>query len=94
MEHWLPLFYEQLDTLFDYLPRALVLLGHQAEEAQDGAAGTDRATITRPASSSGTQKDDKHAIKAPPYKPLKPETLYLTDADWKAALAQATLCAT
>ena len=34
MEHWLPLFYDQLDTLFDYLPRALVLLGHQAEEAK------------------------------------------------------------
>ena len=34
MEHWLPLFYERLDTLFDYLPRALVLLGHQAEEAK------------------------------------------------------------
>ncbi len=35
MEHWLPLFYERLDTLFDYLPRALVLLGHQAEEAKN-----------------------------------------------------------
>ena len=34
MEHWLPLFYERLDTLFDYLPRGLVLLGHQAEEAK------------------------------------------------------------
>ncbi len=34
MEHWLPLFYEHLDTLFDYLPRCLVLLGHQAEEAK------------------------------------------------------------
>ncbi len=34
MEHWLPLFYERLDTLFDYLPRCLVMLGHQAEEAK------------------------------------------------------------
>ena len=34
MEHWLPLFYDHLDTLFDYLPRCLVMLGHQAEEAK------------------------------------------------------------
>src|SRR6185312_16892487 len=34
MEHWLPLFHEKLETLFDYLPRALVLLAHQAEEAR------------------------------------------------------------
>ena len=34
MEHWLPLFYDRLDTLFDYLPRCLVLLGHQVEEAK------------------------------------------------------------
>ena len=34
MEHWLPLFYDGLDTLFDYLPRSLVMLGHQVEEAK------------------------------------------------------------
>ena len=35
MEHWLPLFYPQLDTLFDYLAARLVLLGHHAEEAKN-----------------------------------------------------------
>ena len=34
LEHWLPLFHDGLDTLFDYLPRALILLGHQVEEAK------------------------------------------------------------
>ena len=34
MEHWLPLFYDGLDSLFDYLPRSLVMLGHQVEEAK------------------------------------------------------------
>ena len=34
MEHWLPLFYGRLDTLFDYLPRTLVMLGHQIAEAK------------------------------------------------------------
>ncbi|HEY2010148.1 MAG TPA: transcription-repair coupling factor [Rhizomicrobium sp.] len=87
MEHWLPLFYERLDTLFDYLPRALVLLGHQAEEAK-----TARLELIADYYDTREQfrhaKDDKHAIKGPPYKPLKPDALYLSDADWKAALAR------
>src|SRR3954468_9334942 len=87
MEHWLPLFYEQLDTLFDYLPRTLVLLGHQAEEAK--AARLELiADYYQTREQFRHQKDDKNAIKGPPYKPLKPATLYLTDADWKAALAK------
>jgi len=87
MEHWLPLFYDHLDTLFDYLPRCLVLLGHQAEESKAA-----RLELVRDYYETREQfrhaKDDKHAIKGPPYKPLKPESLYLTDADWKAALAK------
>src|SRR6185503_16887600 len=87
MEHWLPLFYERLDTLFDYLPRGLVLLGHQAEEAK-----TARLELVQDYYETREQfrhvKDDKAAIKAQPYKPLKPETLYLSDSDWKSALAR------
>src|SRR5712675_872694 len=33
MEHWLPLYYETLETLFDYLPKAPISLDYQAEEA-------------------------------------------------------------
>jgi transcription-repair coupling factor (superfamily II helicase) len=87
MEHWLPLFYSRLDTLFDYLPRCLVMLGHQTEEAKAA-----RLELVQDYYETREQfrhaKDDKNAIKGPPYKPLKPETLYLTDADWKAALAK------
>ena len=36
MEHWLPLFYPRLETVFDYAgPDALVLLDHLAAEARD-----------------------------------------------------------
>jgi transcription-repair coupling factor (superfamily II helicase) len=35
MEHWLPLFHDGLDTLFAYLPDAIVTLDHQAEEAKE-----------------------------------------------------------
>jgi len=87
MEHWLPLFYERLDTLFDYLPRCLVLLSHQAEEAK--AARLELVQdYYETREQFRHQKDDKNAIKGPPYKPLKPGALYLSDADWKAALAK------
>ena len=35
MEHWLPFYYERLDTLFDYLPGAPVVFDHLAHEATD-----------------------------------------------------------
>ncbi len=35
MEHWLPFYYERLDTLFDYLPGAPVVFDHLAHEAID-----------------------------------------------------------
>jgi transcription-repair coupling factor (superfamily II helicase) len=34
MEHWLPLYYERLETLFDYLPEAAVSFDWQSEEAR------------------------------------------------------------
>ena len=39
MEHWLPLFYPRLETLFDYLPdEALIAFDHQAIEAREERA--------------------------------------------------------
>ena len=87
MEHWLPLFYSQLDTLFDYLPRCLVMLGHQVDEAKAarleviGDCYDTRQQFRH-------QEPDKKAIKAAPYKPLKPAALYLTEAEWKACLGK------
>jgi transcription-repair coupling factor (superfamily II helicase) len=87
MEHWLPLFYDHLDTIFDYLPRSLVMLAHQVEEAR-------AARLEVIADCFETREQFRHqdpntkTIKATPYKPLKPDTLYLTEAEWKAALAK------
>ena len=33
MEHWLPLFHAPLETLFDYLPEAVVTLSHMVHES-------------------------------------------------------------
>jgi transcription-repair coupling factor (superfamily II helicase) len=88
MEHWLPLFHDHLDTLFDYLPRALVLLAHQSEEARAARLELVRDYFQTREDFRHAAPDDKSRIKAPPYKPLKPQTLYLTDADWKAQLSR------
>jgi len=87
MEHWLPLFHDHLDTLFAFVPDALVFLAHQSEESKTARLEliadyyAARKDMLHP-------KDDdaKHAIKAPPYKPLPPDALYLTDDEWKNAL--------
>lgn len=39
MEHWLPLFYERLDPLFDVLADAVVVLDHQVEVRAAGTPG-------------------------------------------------------
>ncbi len=87
MEHWLPLFHEHLETLFDYAPDALVFLSHQAEEAKTARLEliadyyeTRRQFLTG-------KHDAKENAGAAPYKPLKPATLYLDDGEWKAALS-------
>ena len=84
MEHWLPLFHTHLDTLFDYAPRALIFLAHQVEEAKDARL----ALITDYYDTRKTMmKSGEDGIKAPPYKPLKPETLYLDAKEWAALLS-------
>ena len=75
MEHWLPLFHDQLDTLFDYLPRRLVLLGHQTEEARDARLELIARLLRDPRRSCRQARQAGH--RAPPYKPLKPDALYL-----------------
>jgi transcription-repair coupling factor (superfamily II helicase) len=87
MEHWLPLFHDHLDTVFDYAPDALVFLAHQSEEAKTARLEliadyyeTRRQFLTG-------KHDAKENAGAAPYKPLKPETLYLSDGEWKAALS-------
>jgi transcription-repair coupling factor (superfamily II helicase) len=78
MEHWLPLFYESLASLFDYLPKdALIGIDHLAREARE-----ERLAMIADAYDSRTQADRKTH-----YHPLPPERLYLSKAEWDAALS-------
>ncbi|MDB5410157.1 MAG: transcription-repair coupling factor [Rhodospirillales bacterium] len=82
MEHWLPLYYQSLETVFDYLPGAAVTLDYQAEDVRD----TRLATI---ADFYAARKNMPLAARgiAPVYRPVRPKQLYLDDKEWDAALA-------
>jgi transcription-repair coupling factor (superfamily II helicase) len=81
MEHWLPFFHERLETLFDYLPGASVVLDDQVTAARlsrwEGIADS---------------YDSRHEAMGAKgridtvYKPVPAEDLYLDDAGWEAAV--------
>ncbi|MGA2126261.1 MAG: transcription-repair coupling factor [Xanthobacteraceae bacterium] len=80
MEHWLPLFHDRLDTLFDYLPGSTVVLEPLAEDAAHErlAQIADYYDARRQA----LDADDGGV----PYKPLPPDRLYLDEAEWRKRL--------
>jgi transcription-repair coupling factor (superfamily II helicase) len=81
LEHWLPLFYERMATLFDYLPAgSLIGVDHQAAEARD-----ERLAMIQDAYEARASADRKSA-----YRPLAPEALYLTTAEWDRELTDRT----
>ncbi len=82
MEHWLPFFHDKLETLFDYLPNATVMLDDQVAPARlsrwegiEDQYDTRREAMAR--------KDRLDSV----YKPSPPHGLYLDDAAWNDAVA-------
>ena len=80
MEHWLPLFYGELDTIFDYVGDAPLLLDPLAEDA----AGERLAQIKDYYDSRKSQFDLDPARAT--YKPLKPDALYMAPQEWRDKL--------
>ncbi len=79
-EHWLPLFYDKLDTLFDYFGDAPLLLDPQV----DDAAGERLAQIADYYEARKSAYDVDLARSN--YKPLEPRELYLTAEEWRTRL--------
>ena len=85
MEHWLPLFQERMDTLFDYLDGAVVAIEPQAEDAA-------RERFKQIVDYYDARKEAmEHPGGGAIYKPLPPDRLYLTDAEWTERLGEAAL---
>ncbi|WP_338832199.1 transcription-repair coupling factor [Bradyrhizobium sp. 27S5] len=85
MEHWLPLFQERMDTLFDYLDGAAIAIEPQAEDAA-------RERFTQIADYYEARREAlEHPGSGAIYKPLPPDQLYLTEAEWTKLLGEAPL---
>lgn len=84
MEHWLPLFHERLETVFDYLPAASVVVDHQVEDA----VATRLEAVADYYQARRTIDAGRFAAGAAPYYPVSPESLFLDRDGLDAALAQ------
>ncbi len=80
-EHWLPLFHDHLETLFDYLPGVPVSFDHLAEEAV-----TQRFGQISEHYDARRESLEEQTFGAPPYKPVPPERMFLDEKSWAAAL--------
>jgi len=82
MEHWLGFFQDRLESLFDYLPGATVMLDDQTEpqRAARWESIADQYDTRREAM---TRRDRLDTV----YKPAPPELLYLDGAGWEAELS-------
>lgn len=86
-EHWLPLFHEELSTLFDYVEAPVLTLDHQADEA----AGERQTAISdyyqARVDAWEIVKQTKNST-TPPYKPVPSGLMYLTEAEWEETLEE------
>ncbi len=76
MEHWLPLFFEGLKTLFDYLSdAAAIVLDHQAAEAMEARL----AMVGEHYEARCNPEYARSALGTAPFRPLPPARLYLDE---------------
>ncbi|MET4807369.1 transcription-repair coupling factor (superfamily II helicase) [Limibacillus sp. MBR-115] len=87
MEHWLPLFHERMDTVFDYLPdTAVITLDPRFDEVRE----TRLETISDfyQARQQTPVIETKASADSGRYHALPPNSLYLSDAEVRDRLAQ------
>ena len=84
MEHWLPLFYDTLDTVFDYLAGFHIVTDHVVREA-----AAERSKLVQDyyeARQSSVSPGKSQISQGTPYKPVPPDMLYLSAEAFNAAL--------
>ena len=82
MEHWLPFYYERLETLFDYLPGAVLSFDHQVAEARAHRFEAIAEFYAARRSLGGVARST-----APLYRPVPPQQMFLDEAQWPQAIA-------
>ncbi len=82
IEHWLPLFCDKLETIFDYLPGAIV----SRDQLADDALGQ-RLEQVRDHYDARLSALEQKAFGAARYQPVPPELMFLDEAEWERELA-------
>jgi len=86
LEHWLPLFHEHLETLFDYLPNAAISFDHLADEAVN-----ERLDLIREHYDARVKGLETLTFGAPPYKPVPAASMFLGNEEWAKLLNERTV---
>ena len=83
VEHWLPWFHERMETLFDYLPDASVMLDDQIAQVADARLHViaEQYDARREALA---RRDRADTV----YKPIPPDALYPDAAEWETWLSR------
>ena len=88
MEHWLPLFHEPLEPIFDYLPAATVIFDHDVEivitERQEMIADYYDARHSMRLATGKTRASNEGASV---YKPVSPQSMFMDATRWSSVLS-------
>ncbi len=82
-EHWMPLFHERLETIFEVADGTLVSIDQLGEAAAD-----ERLAQITDHYQNRYNVPEGTSLGAPPYKPLAPDELYLSREEWRNVLAR------
>ncbi len=88
LEHWLPLFWDELATVFDYLPDAAVTLDHQTDAAVNARLELIQDYYEARVEMLPATQRDASRDSSPIYQPVDPATLFLDRKQWRGALAR------
>ncbi len=80
-EHWLPLFYDNLETLFDYVPEAIISFDHLAADAR-----AQRLEQIEDHYEARKMALEQASFGTPPYKPVPPKLMFLGTDEWDETL--------
>ncbi|PCJ99917.1 MAG: transcription-repair coupling factor [Zetaproteobacteria bacterium] len=91
MEHWLPLFHDHMDTVFDYVPNASVIFDPHVHEAY--AERMDQVhdffksrQILEKSAREQEKKSNKNNLSGSIYHPLPVDNLYIVAQEWRTLI--------
>ena len=85
-EHWLPFFYETTNTLFDFIGDAIVFTDHLANDAVTSRIETILDYYEARQIDAQATRSNQSEFSAPAYRPIAPESLFLTAEQWSGEL--------